>query len=316
MSEPTDIKALDEYLKGGSDVSQRYRELGRDEVSAELDRRVLAAARDAIAGEGAKRSRSWLRWSAPVALAASVVLVVTVVLERGVQDQTVVVPQAANVRPVRSDGVSDDKAANAVEERKLAKEPAPVYVQTIPDSVRAAMPEVTVPFEPAPAESLTKAEAEPPVVPLPPVVAETQAQRDQALAGSVATVQPQPAAAPPEPAVVGQISATKSLERGEAEADSSADVPEAAVSGSRTRRATGRTAGPRNTISGSALSGSESRPATDEPGQHSDPQAWLEDIREMRRAGKTAEADREWERFREAFPDFHVEDDDIARKKP
>ena len=316
MSEPTDIKALDEYLKGDSDVSQRYRELGRDEVPAELDRRVLAEARDAIAGEGTKRSRSWLRWSAPVALAASVVLVVTVVLERGVQDQTVVLPQAANVHPVRSDVVSDDKAANAAEERKLAEEPAPVYIQTVPDSVREAMPEVTLRDAPAPAQSLAKAETEPPVVPLPQIAVEAQTQSDQALAGSVATVQPPPAAAPPEPAVVGQISATNALERGEAEADSSADVQETAASASRSRRAQGRTAGPRSPVSGSALSGSESRPATDETAQRSDPQSWLEDIREMRRAGKTADADREWERFREAFPDFHVDDDDIARKKP
>ena len=33
MSEPTDIKALDEYLKRGSDVSARYRELGSDDVT-------------------------------------------------------------------------------------------------------------------------------------------------------------------------------------------------------------------------------------------------------------------------------------------
>ena len=81
VSDPIDIKALDEYLKGGSDISQRYRELGREDVPPELDRRVLDEARAAVAGGGAARSRSWLRWSAPVALAASVVLVVAVVIE-------------------------------------------------------------------------------------------------------------------------------------------------------------------------------------------------------------------------------------------
>ena len=75
MSEPIDIKALDEYLKGGSDISQRYRELGREDVPPELDQRVLEAARAAVANgcadardrgcAGARRWRSLLRscWS-------------------------------------------------------------------------------------------------------------------------------------------------------------------------------------------------------------------------------------------------------------
>lgn len=90
------------------------------------------------------------------------------------------------------------------------------------------------------------------------------------------------------------------------------------MSGSRTRRATGRTAGPRNTVSsssaGGALSG-EMRSAA-EQAQHDDPAKWLEEIRDLRRAGKAVDADREWKLFREAFPDFRVADDDLARKQP
>jgi hypothetical protein len=91
-------------------------------------------------------------------------------------------------------------------------------------------------------------------------------------------------------------------------------VQEVSVTGMR-RRATGRTAGPRNTISTNASRG-ETRPASDQQADRSDPQAWLEEIRELRRAGKTADADREWLRFREEFPDFPVAADDLARKKP
>ena len=61
MSDPIDIKALDEYLKGGSDISQRYRDLGSEDVPPELDRRVLDEARAAVASGGAARSRSLLR---------------------------------------------------------------------------------------------------------------------------------------------------------------------------------------------------------------------------------------------------------------
>jgi hypothetical protein len=46
-----------------------------------------------------------------------------------------------------------------------------------------------------------------------------------------------------------------------------------------------------------------------------DPQRWLENIRQLRKEGKSTEADREWERFRAAFPDYAVADDDAARKK-
>lgn len=309
MSDPTDIKALDEYLKGDSDVSQRYRELGRDEVPPELDSRVLAEARAAVADEGTKRSRSWLRWSAPVALAASVVLVVTVVLERGVQDETVLLPQsAANVQQVRSEAARDDKANEAAQAKMAAEVRGQRgFVPVVPVEPTLAM-DAPVPPPPKPAVVDVRQFRE--LAAPPEVKVEQQA-------GQAAAVPEAPAVAPPAQAPE-PMAARKSAERSEAEADSSADVQEeAAVSGSRTRRATGRNAGPRDTISrsSSSLAGA-SRPATEESAERSDPQAWLEDIRDMRRAGKTAEADREWERFREAFPDFHVEDDDIARKQP
>lgn len=315
MTDPTDIKALDEYLKRDSEISQRYRELGRDEVPPELDRRVLAAAREAVASDSAKRSRSWVRWSAPVALAASVVLVVTVVLERGVQDEAVLLPQSVDdVRQVPSRAAGevarDDQAANAADGAKVAEE-----LSRQPGFV--AEPAVAPPPPVAPhavtAEALAKAEAEPErpgttysVSPLPDI---TEMQ------GAPTAIQTVPPVAP-TPAPVAQISARKSVEEAsEAEKKDTADVSEIAVTGSRARRATGRTVGPRDTISSGSFR-SERQIAPDEQRERSDPQAWLEDIRELRRAGKTAEADREWQLFRGSFPDFRVADDDIARQQP
>ena len=90
---------------------------------------------------------------------------------------------------------------------------------------------------------------------------------------------------------------------------------EVAVTGTVRARA-GRTAGPRGTISGAAFS-SETRPAADEQRRReSDPEEWLEEIRELRRKGRIADADREWQHFSEAYPDFPVADDDLARKQP
>ena len=324
MSDPTDIKALDEYLKGNSDVSRRYRELGRDEVPPELDRRVLAAARDAVANEGAQRSRSWLRWSAPVALAASVVLVVTVVLERGPQDELTAVPAQTPAEPqVR--GRVNDKDDYAAAERKLADEAArqragnaqessPVYVQPVTPAPPPALADMPPMPEPAPAAvTAAKAEARP-FVPPPDLVVEQQSE--QTVTRSMAPV-PEAPAVQPAPAVRGEISARESAALSKEEADSASEVEETSVTSTRTRRGPGRTAGPRGTISTTSSLAGESRPASDdERADRSDPAAWLEEIRDLRRAGKVADADREWDLFHKAFPDFQVADDDIARRKP
>jgi hypothetical protein len=319
VSEPTDIKALDEYLKRGSDVSARYRELGSDDVPPELDRRVLAAARDAVANEGARRSRSWLRWSAPVALAASFVLVVTVVLEGGLQDEKpVALPQApAEVRqePSVEPAVASDDKANADDERKLVDELRKqqrgvvadynVRVQNAPQPAREFAPPPAPLVVTAPsASTVAKVEAErmKSATPAQEVVV-TGARRDeQQLATSPVTVVTQEDVA----AAAGQTAP---------EADSSRDLQEVVITGGRNRRATGRTAGPRDTMSTDSFR-RETRPASDEQAERSDAKAWLEEIRELRRAGKTADADREWLRFREEFPDFPVAADDLARKKP
>jgi len=308
VSDPTDIKALDEYLKGDSDVSRRYRELGRDDVPPELDRRVLAAARDAVANEGTRRSRSWLRWSAPVALAASVVLVVTVVLERGPEDELTAVPAAAPAEP--------RKLADEVERQRAAKpeESRPVYIQPVTQppvfADRPAMP------EPA-AKTAAKAEANL-FVPPPDLAVEQPAE--QTVTQAVAVLPPAPAAAPAAPEPRQELSARESAALRKEEADTATDAQSVSVNTTRARRGPGRTAGPRGTVSSVSGLAGETRPAADdeqaERADRADPAAWLEEIRELRRAGKTEDADREWDLFHKAFPDFQVADDDIARKKP
>jgi hypothetical protein len=46
------------------------------------------------------------------------------------------------------------------------------------------------------------------------------------------------------------------------------------------------------------------------------PEAWLESIRTLRRAGKVIEADQQWREFRESYPQFEVSEKDSARPKP
>jgi hypothetical protein len=307
VNEPTDIKALDEYLKGGSDISQHYRELGHDDVPPELDRRVLEAARAAVADEGARRSRTWLRWSAPVALAASVVLVVTVVIENGVPKDTVYVAQ-----PASEESKEDSKLyreAPAVAPQFVPEAPAPELAAVAPPPPAAPQPASE------PERSLAKAELRDKrvanvVVPEEITVA-AKARRDQMQDSPVAVSSVVDAA---EQQLAGSAAVPVPRERAEAETDS--DVSEVSVTGSRARRATGRrTAGPRSPISGPSLSG-EMRQSADTAAQaeQPEPEKWLEEIRDLRRKGRIVDADREWQQFVEAYPDFEVADDDIARK--
>ena len=289
MSDPIDIKALDEYLKGGSDISQRYRELRREEVPPELDRRVLDEARAAVASGGG-RSRAWLRWGAPVALAASVILAVTVVIESGPQNDTSFVTQPQ--RQVEESKLQDQVA----QERREVEQP-----------VFAAEPPAVTVQQAAPASA--------PAAPPPAALAKTELERLNA--ATLDSPAPQVAAEQPSPGRAGSVatvSARKEVQQAPAEVDASdEDFSSVSVTGTRARRA-GRTAGPRGTISGSAIS-SETRPAADEDAEHSDPEKWLEEIRELRRAGKVEEADRQWQEFGKAFPNFPVATDDLARKQ-
>ena len=311
MSDPIDIKALDEYLKGGSDISQRYRELRREEVPPELDRRVLDEARAAVASGGG-RSRAWLRWGAPVALAASVILAVTVVIESGPQNDTSFVTQPAAVdkarlepqRQVEESKLQDQVAQERRQERREEQQPA----------FAAEPPAVTV-QQAAPASAPAPAPASVPAAPPPAALAKTELERLNA--ARLDSPAPQVAAEQPSPGLAGSVatvSARKEVEEAPAEVDSSDDdLSSVSITGTRARRA-GRTAGPRGTISGSAIS-SETRPAADEDAEHSDPEKWLEEIRELRRAGKVEEADRQWQEFGKAFPNFPVATDDLARKQ-
>jgi hypothetical protein len=200
---------------------------------------------------------------------------------------------------------------------QFAPEPPAVMVpQAPPAPVPAA----------APPAAFAKVEAERANSVAPEEVrVDAKALGDQSLATSSVTVEtatidspaPQIAAEQPAPSLAGSASARKEAKPATAEADSADDLSSVSVTGTRARRA-GRTAGPHGAISGSALS-RETRPAADEDAEQSDlrsdPQKWLESIRELRRAGKVEEADRAWQEFHKAFPNFPVADDDLARKQ-
>ena len=73
-----------------------------------------------------------------------------------------------------------------------------------------------------------------------------------------------------------------------------------------------QTAGPRNTVAAPVADDLAS--AAEELRHYSDPEEWLRDIRQLRKKDQHEEADREWRRFRDVFPDYQVADTDLARK--
>ena len=132
MTEPDD-RELEQYLKGGSKLSQRYREAGGETAPPELDEVILARAR----AEARRKPPSLNRYLAPVALAASVVLGVNL---------------AWNLRQVEPmPSVPMEAPAEAP---SLAKSAEPAFV---PEPPAAAAPARQAPAEarartPAPAE--------------------------------------------------------------------------------------------------------------------------------------------------------------------
>lgn len=157
MTEPYD-KSLDEYLRRESPVSQRYRELDADDVPPRLDAAVLAQARAAVANRGLRKP-AWVKWGAPLALAASAVLAVAIVLDVGVRDEAPVLAPQADADAVQVTGAKRAQERAAMEEvtpevatdlqRALRAPPAPAQEQ--------AFASVPAPSEPAAKEAAPEA---------------------------------------------------------------------------------------------------------------------------------------------------------------
>lgn len=94
MNHQNEDAEFEAYLRRRSRLSHRYRELGREAPPGELDNAVLSMAREAQRIREPQAPESYMEWMAPVAFAATVVLVFSVVI------QIVVRPQLAPATPV------------------------------------------------------------------------------------------------------------------------------------------------------------------------------------------------------------------------
>jgi hypothetical protein len=305
VNAPLDDKALDEYLTRGSEVSRHYRELDGDTVPPELDRRVLAEARAAASGNQSG-GRAWMRWSAPVALAASAVLVLSILVESGVeQEPTLTMPQSrSDARPAKTE-VPKPQAATRTEA------PVEVFTGLVPDAT----------FEPqAPPEAPAPAPASQPR----DLGFGKQAQKEARLSGLPSEERIQEIRVTASARSEVMMDSPGGVERSmvsptaaPSEVNAPSAVEEAVVTGNR-RSEERRSVGPRDTL-GAGIARSnvqEEESYRTLQKNRTDPERWLEEIRQLRRDRKSRDADIEWEQFRKQFPDYPVAEDDIAAKRP
>lgn len=316
MSEPSDNKpadpAFEEYLGRKSEVSRRYRAIASDEVPPELDRIVLAQARDAVATGKVRQFKRpvWVRWAAPVALAACAVFAVSIVMRSGSQHQ-----------------VTSRDAAPL--EYKLPEAPAPVEL---------AKEKAEAPLMISPAFESAAQDASP-SRPSPEPAAEQSARQDHKrtvgpVAAPMAVSSPPPAVrneqsverkaqAAPAPLAPAMNIADRAIAGSAAQQPVAADerqrteddLSEVRVTGTLRKMApAGQGAGPRGSVPAAATQSASAEEESTGTAQHeSNPRDWLEHIRTLRRAGDVQQADREWGRFQRAYPEFVVTPDDVAR---
>jgi hypothetical protein len=311
VTEPND-KFLDEYLRRESSVSQRYRELEADAVPPELDAAVLAQARAAVEKPKAGKPR-WMRWTAPLAIAASAVMAIAVVLDIGVQEVRMPAPVTEAEAPEMAPQVYE-----APEEPVAAAAPPP-----------PPMPQAAPAPAPAPAPASASAE-------------DIRAQRERA-ERAMQSERAARAAVQSERAASARRLESGRVSQAEAEAQRKAAVESVVVSSSRPpQQAMGelpvvvlaepaenqslavQVAPPKLDVPSNA-SGADSpvTAAAERPAAtaafapaappHLEPQAWLKQIRRLRQEGKVLEADEQWREFVAAYPDYEVEKTDPAR---
>lgn len=307
MTQPQDDKTLEEYLHRDSAVSQHYRNLDADVVPPALDSAVLAQASEALRASQTRKKSAWTRWSAPLALAATVVLGVAIVLEIGV-DERVAVPSAQVEMTAAEAPASDATTATAIEEvteqpRLFSEDPkldAPAAAPAAPPAAPRQARERT--------ESAVRNEAK------------REAMINESAAEKPSELLAQDAAPPPATPVSSSrneqvtVTSARSPELEKRASEARRDQTITASASAPPARAVNQmeTSAPLDAVAGAVTNPQQAAPAA----PRLQPEPWLEQIRTLRREGKVLQADEQWQQFVAAYPAFSVERDDLARPKP
>jgi len=314
--DPQDEQAFEDYLKRGSELSQRYRDSSADSVPPELDHKILMQAREAVSDKQVITHPSWwVKWNKPLALAATLMLAVTVIYKVGFKSiDKLAAPEVASTNSLRTEG-------NTMSVPTLAE--AATTTQAKP---AATLAPASVPLQPDVKEQdkqarLAKADAEPrfslkpPVVPPPPPplqvsVSAPATATPPAAAPSVTSNMPEKvgyAETKAKDATLANAGAVKS-ETHEAprivDSISAEDVgkfPDTPVAESLQR------------VPGVEIKREDLSRSREKKLDATDAERALNHIRELRKQGKKKQADKAWEQFKKDFPDYLVAEDDPAR---
>jgi len=192
MNDPRDDKTLQDYLAGDSPLSARYAALGDEQPPAELDEKILAAAKESSKVVPLDPRRG--RWGASLAVAATVLLCVSVVVNLSIQPEGPLLgepPPMAEYSEESAFADQDAAMANALQQRldslrRQAKPAdAPARERSLP--MASAEEKMAAPSAAAPMLELDLADS------VAPQVAAPNLGKTDAAAGSFAA-----AARPPE----------------------------------------------------------------------------------------------------------------------
>ena len=268
-------------------ISQRYRELGREEPPRHLDDAILAASRRAVRTRPAPLvvPTGRRRWYFPLAAAAVIVLAVAVTMHVERERPDLEVAEAPATAPPPPSSAREEQAAAP------AQAPAEPPAATPPPEPRAKRDLYAPDPKPAPSQELR---------------AQRDAERLADLQKSqTAPTSPPPAAAPaPAPAQDAISGARESVRADTASKplaemqQAPAPVPQAKPAAPMREEARARASAAPDKVP--AVAGALGGFA------YASPEQWLQGIADLRRQGRHEEADKALAEFRRAYPDYRI----------
>lgn len=275
----------EEYARGHTSVSRAYRALPDEGPPPELDNAILAKARAAVSDHPASevQQRRWRKFAVPLALAASVVMTISVVLEVNKQSLPT---QSLKQSPEQS---LEQQSAPASEKPESSNASSTVVMVPL-NNFTSPPPAVAVEAAPAPMELPSqRAEADAPLQSRQRMAASLDERLDSATVTAPAAAPPVMAPPPAPVAVETPEAAVGNLAAASRELRQSTNQFNTAVSGVSMAKVAGAAA--------------EAKSELSEQVQR-DPAQWLAAIQALRTAGNTQTAEREWLAFRKAWPNY------------
>ena len=275
MTDPERDEAFETYLKRRSVLPDALSSDDRLEPPAALDTLVLRKAREAIKAQaapdqGKQQMQRAPRWAVPVALAATIMLCLSIVMNISLNTNR---PTPDLQRLTATPAYSDrrESVSGGIPSREVILPEAKVAASAAPHAPVIAEQRL----EPAPAASVRMSSAPPAAAPAPAMPGE-----------------PAPAA----PSVEAPSAAAQAPRYAKSASALASNEPRAAVT----------SAADEATAAGGAQAAAEGGlpAATGGPGHPADPKVWLRQIDALRAAGKNELADAEMGRFRAVFPGY------------